>query len=273
MQAGHIFTFPKEFHILLSCFFFSAFPQLRNNSISANNNNKKGTITTQFRFLYGASPCRGVGNSDKRKNTVWVRFELNFCFFFVFPGVVFFCSVFSRTAGDHPWKVYYIETKERKRALYIFRGWLDYPLCFKFLTGWDAEIRRKKKEKMINDEQKKRFLFFSFQTGTAPNAMNRFLWNCRSLSLPQDRQKAQLSLFNNFSSAQRKMNWKQINRNYFLFSSIQMLQGVNRKFFALPLKYFFWVYFRFISFAESPRRETIKIPRKKKQSIQVVNCG
>ena len=69
--------------------FFRFPPQLRNNSISANSKQQKRTITTQFRFLYGASPCRPESEiPTKEKTTVWVRFELNFCF--VFPGVVFF---------------------------------------------------------------------------------------------------------------------------------------------------------------------------------------
>lgn len=203
----HIYISKGISHFVVVFFFFRFPPTAKQFHFSKQQQQKRNNYDPVPFSIRRKSLPRSRKFRQKKKHSLGAL-RTKFLFFFVFPGVVFFCSVFSRTAGDHPWKVYYIETKERKRALYIFRGWLDYPLCFKFLTGWDAEIRRKKKEKMINDEQKKRFLFFSFQTGTAPNAMNRFLWNCRSLSLPQDRQKAQLSLFNNFSSAQRKMNEK-----------------------------------------------------------------
>jgi hypothetical protein len=101
--------------------FFSAFPQLRNNSISANNNNKKGTITTQFRFLYGASPCRGVGNSDKRKNTVWVRFELNFCFFCISWGCFFLFCFFPNCWRSSVESLLHRNKRKKESVIYLPR--------------------------------------------------------------------------------------------------------------------------------------------------------
>ena len=170
MQAGHIFTFPKEFHILLSCFFFFRFPPTAKQFHFSKQQQQKRTITTQFRFLYGASPCRSR-KFRQRENTVWVRFELNFCF--VFPGVVLFFVFFPNWRSSVESLLLYRNKRKKESVISFAVDWIT--LCV--LTGWDAEIREKK-ERMINDEptkKKKRFLFFSFQTGTAYNAMNRFL--------------------------------------------------------------------------------------------------
>ena len=162
--------FQRNFTFCCRVFFFFRFPPTAKQFHFSKQQQQKRTITTQFRFLYGASPCRSR-KFRQRENTVWVRFELNFCF--VFPGVVLFFVFFPNWRSSVESLLLYRNKRKKESVISFAVDWIT--LCV--LTGWDAEIREKK-ERMINDEptkKKKRFLFFSFQTGTAYNAMNRFL--------------------------------------------------------------------------------------------------